>query len=64
MEGHEAHIQMPDRPCDMVHGAVPTSLPLLATSCRRTPKHIHIDESLIGFLEGMSSQCNIAYQYQ
>ena len=32
MEGHEAHVQMPDQPGDMVQGAIPTSLPQLATS--------------------------------
>ena len=31
-EEHEAHVQMPDRLGDMVQGAVPTSLPPLATS--------------------------------
>ena len=31
-EGHEAHVQTPDRTGDMVHGAIPTSLPPLATS--------------------------------
>ena len=50
-EGHEAHVQTPDRPSDMVQGAIPTSLPPLATSRRRTPKHIQIDESLIGLLK-------------
>ena len=37
-EGNEAHVQMPDRPGDMVKGAIPTSLPPLATSHQRTPK--------------------------
>ena len=64
MEGHESHVQMPDRSGDMVQGGVPTSLPPLANSRRRTPKHIHIDESLIGSLEGMLSKRDIAYQYQ
>ena len=41
MEGHEAHVQMPDRPGDMVQGAIPTSLPQLATSRQRTPKHMY-----------------------
>ena len=63
-EGHEAHLQMPDRLGDMVQGAIPTSLPPLATSCRRTPKGIQIDESLIGFLEGTLSKRSISYQYQ
>ena len=31
-KGHEAHVQTPDRLSDMVQGAVPTSLPPLATS--------------------------------
>ena len=31
-EGHEAHVQMPDQLGDMVQGAIPTSLPPLATS--------------------------------
>ena len=48
----------------MVQGAIPTSLPPLETSRRRTPKHIHIDESLIGSLEGMLSKHSIAYQSQ
>ena len=48
----------------MVQGAIPTSLPLLETSHQRTPKHIQIDESLIGSLEGMLSKCSIAYQDQ
>ena len=55
---------MPDRPGDMGQGVVPTSLPLLATSRRRTPKCIQIDESLIGSLEGTLSKRNIAYQAQ
>ena len=45
-------------------GAIPTSLPPLATSCRRTPKCIEIDESLIGSLEGTLSKRIIAYQTQ
>ena len=49
---------------DMVQGAVPTSLPPLATSRRRTPKHIQIDESPIGLLEGMLSKRSIVYQSQ
>ena len=48
----------------MIQGAIPTSLPPLATLRRRTPKRIQIDESLIGLLEGMLSKCNIAYQAQ
>ena len=32
-EGNEAHVQTPDRPVDMVQGAITTSLPPLATSC-------------------------------
>ena len=48
----------------MVQGAIPTSLPPLATSCRRTPKRIQIDESLIGSLEGTLSKHSIAYQAQ
>ena len=64
MEGHEAHVQMPDRSGDMVQGAIPTSLPPLATSRQRTPKHIQIDESLIGSLEGTVSKRSIAYQAQ
>ena len=63
-KGDEAHFQMPDRPDDIVHGAVPTSLPPLATSCRRTPKCIQIDASLIDSLEGTLSKCSIAYQAQ
>ena len=63
-KGHEAHVQTPDRPGDMVQGAIPTSLPPLATSRQRNPKRIHINESLIGLLEGTSSKCIIAYQYQ
>ena len=63
-EGHEAHVQMLDRLGDMVQGAIPTSLPPLACSLRRTPKHIQIDESLIGSLEGTLSKHNIAYQAQ
>ena len=39
-KGHEAHVQTSDRLGDMVQGAVPTSLPPLATSRRRTPKRI------------------------
>ena len=50
---------MPDR-----SGVVPTSLPPLATSRRRTPKCIQIDESLIGSLEGTLSKHNIEYQAQ
>ena len=64
MEGHEAHVQMPDRLGDMVQGAIPTSLPPLATSCRRTPKRIQIDESLIGLLEGTFIKRSIAYKAQ
>src|SRR5882757_8816441 len=48
----------------MVQGAIPTSLPPLATSRRRTPKRIQIDESLIGSLEGTLSKRSIAYQSQ
>ena len=55
---------MPDRPGDMVQGAIPTSLPPLATSRRRNPKRIHIDESLIRSLEGTLSKRSIAYQSQ
>ena len=33
IEGHEACVEMLDRPNDMVQGKVPTSLPPLATSC-------------------------------
>ena len=64
MEGHEDHVKMTDRPSDMVQGAVPTSLPPLATSSRRTTKRIQIDESLIGLLEGTLSKRSIAYQCQ
>ena len=63
-KGHESHDQMLDRPCDMVYGAIPTSLPPLETSRRRIPKCIHIDESLIGSLEGTLSKHSIAYQAQ
>ena len=63
-EGHEAHVQTPDRPGDMVQGAIPTSLPPLATSRRRTPKRIQINESLISSLEGTLSKCSITYQTQ
>ena len=63
-KGHEAHVQTPNQLGDMVEGVVPTSLPPLATSRRRTPKHIQIDESLIGSLEGTLSKCSIAYQAQ
>ena len=63
-EGHAAHVQMPDQPGDMVQGTIPTSLPPLACSLRRTPKHIQIDESLIVLLEGTLSKRIIAYQYQ
>ena len=48
----------------MAQGTVPTSLPSLATSCRRNPKRIQIDESLIGSLEGTLSKRSIAYQAQ
>ena len=64
MEGHEAHVQIPNRPSDMVQGGVPTSLPPLATSCRISPKSIQINESLIGSLEGTLSKRSIAYQAQ
>ena len=63
-EGHEAHVQMPDRPGDMVQGAIPTSLSPLVTARRRNPKRIQIDESLIGSLEGTLSKRSIAYQAQ
>ena len=63
-EGHEAHVQTPDRPSDMVQGAIPTSLPPLATSRKRNPKRIQIDESLIGSLEGTLSKRSISYQAQ
>ena len=63
-KGHEAHVQTLDRPGDMVQGAIPTSLPPLETSCQRTPKHIQINESLIGSLEGTISKRSIAYQAQ
>ena len=55
---------MPNRLGDMVQGAIPTSLPPLATSHRRTPKCIQINESVIGSLEGTLSKCSIAYQAQ
>ena len=64
IEGHEAHVEIPDRPNDMVKGQVPTSLPPLTTSHRRTPKCIQIDESLNGSLEGTLSKHSIAYQSQ
>ena len=48
----------------MVQGAIPTSLPPLATSRWRTPKRIQINESLIGSLEGTMSKHSIAYQCQ
>ena len=63
-EGHEAHVQTLDRTGDMVQGAIPTSLPPLATSRRRTPKCIQIDESLIGSLEGTLPKRSIAYKAQ
>ena len=63
-EGHEAHVQMPDQPGDMVQGAIPTSLPPLATSHRRTPKRIQIDESNICSLKGTLSKRTIAYENQ
>ena len=55
---------MVGRSGDMAQGIVPTSLPPLATSCRRTPKRIQIDESVIGSLEGTISNRSIAYQSQ
>ena len=48
----------------MIQGAIPTSLPPLATSRRRTPKCIQIDESLIGSLEGTLSKHSIGCQAQ
>ena len=63
-EGYEAHVQMQYRPGDMVQGAVPTSLPPLSTSRQRTPKHIQIDESIIGSLEGTLSKRSISNQAQ
>ena len=48
----------------MVEGAIPTSLPPLVPSRRRTPKRIQIDESAIGSLEGTLSKRSIAYQAQ
>ena len=48
----------------MVQGAVPTSLPPLATSGQRNPKHIQIDESLIGSLEDTLPKRNVEHQYQ
>ena len=63
-EGHEAHVQMPDRLGNMVQCAIPTSLPPSTTSRRRTPKHVQINESLIGSLEGTLSKHSTAYQAQ
>ena len=48
----------------MVKDAVQTSLPPLVTSRSITPKHIQIDESLIGSLECTLCKRNIAYQSQ
>ena len=55
MEGYAAHVQMENRPGDMVQGVVLTYLPPLETSRLRTPKRIHIDESRIVLLEGALS---------
>ena len=62
--GHEAHVEMPDQPNEMVQGTIPTSLPPLETSRRRNPKRIQIYESVIGSLEGTLSKHSIAYQSQ
>ena len=64
MEGHEAHVQIPNRLGDMVQSAIPTYLPPLLTSRRGTPKHIQINESLIVSLDGLLSKRSIGYQAQ
>ena len=54
----------PYKPGDVVHGTVPTSLPLVEISHQRTLKRIQINDNIIDLLEGMLSMCSNEYQTQ
>ena len=45
-----------------IHSSCPPSLPRLSTARKRTPRHIHVDESCMSGLEGKFPKCTINWQ--
>ena len=49
---------------DALDDIIPTPLPPLETTRRRTLKHIQVDEGLLNSIEGTLSKRSITYQTQ
>ena len=61
-ERQQTPVETPKFPSDVVHGIVPTPLPLLESTHRRTLKCIQVEEVLIISLEGVLSKRVVSYQ--
>ena len=60
-EGQQVATKMPEHFVDALDDRIPTPLPPLESTRRRTPKRIQVDEGLLNPIEGMLSKRSIAY---